>query len=118
MKIPLLLCLAAVYTGTIFYTMAAYYHIKLGSKWNFTTALMLAVPFVFVEYIFALHANYFLFRDHGFTPSKILIVTICFNFINIWLFNYYVLKVQNSDMIREMCALALIAAALFITKVV
>jgi hypothetical protein len=112
------LCVAAVYMGTLFYTLASYYHLKMGPNWNYFAALAIAIPFVLIEYTFSLHANYFLFKEHGFTPSKILILTVCFNFINIWLFNYFIMNIRNTNLVREAFALLLIVAALIVTKVV
>jgi len=118
MKVPFLFCVAGVFIGTFFYTMAAYYHLKLGPKWNFLSALMIAVPFLLLEYTFSLHANHYLHKDYNFTPSQILSMTICFNFITIWLFNYFVMENGNVHFLREIAALFLILLALFITNVV
>jgi hypothetical protein len=112
--------LSFIFIGTICYTFASYYHLKYNKDWNFWTALMIAIPFVLIEYTFSLHGNYYAYTHLKLDPSKILILTICFNFICIWLFNYFIMKIpfDHRNMMREILALILIMSAFYISVVV
>ena len=112
------LCVLGIFIGTIFYTLASYYHLKMGPKWTFLSALLLAIPFLLLEYTFSLNANYYLHYDHGLSPSKILSMTVCFNFITIWLFNYFVMQNGNVNFLHEFVALVFILTALYISNMV
>ena len=49
-----------VYIGTIFYTFAAYYHLKYKTDWTFAKAFILAIPFVLIDTIYIDHDGMFL----------------------------------------------------------
>ena len=114
------MCMAFIFIGTVCYTFASYYHLKYTKDWTFFTALMIAIPFVLVEYTFSLHGNYYAYTYLNLDPSKILIITICFNFICIWLFNYFVMniKLDQRNIMREILACLLILTAFYISVVV
>ncbi len=80
-----------IYLGTIFYVLAAYYHLTL-KEWSFKRAFSLAIPLVLVEYFFSLRGNKYLHDILNKNPIEILLVTMCFYFINTWLLNYFVIK--------------------------
>jgi hypothetical protein len=71
-----------VYIGTIFYTLAAYYHLSL-KDWSFLKALKIAMPLVFIEYTFSLRANRSLNKTFNNNSVQILLITMCFYFINV-----------------------------------
>lgn len=105
-----------IYVGTLFYTMAAYYHLSLDGKWTFFLAFAIAVPFVIIEYIFSLNGNHYAHKIIGLSPQSILIITICFYFINLWLLNYFILK-HKVNALREIIAFVLIIIAFLISSV-
>jgi len=105
--------LAIIYLGTAFYTIAAYYHLTL-KNWTFLNALLIALPIVFMEYQFSLRGNFYARKHLALNAVQILLITTIFAFINNWLLNYFVLK-HPLVWWRETIALALIAAAFFIT---
>jgi hypothetical protein len=107
-----------IYLGTVFYTLAAYYHLSLKSEWTFITALSIAIPLVFIEYLFSLNGNYYANAYLGLSPIDILIITIIFYFINLWILNYLVLKNKIHNIYSELIAFLLVIIAFFITTVI
>ena len=107
-----------IYIGTIFYVFAAYYHLTMHDKWTFLKALMIAIPFVLIEYCFSLHGNYFMHHDLNYSTMDILILTICFYFINLWLMNYFVLKHKGGNIYKEILCFGLIICAFLLTTVI
>lgn len=106
-----------IYLGTMMYTLAAYYHLKLNRKeWNFTRVFIMAMPLVAIEYTFSLHGNYYAHEWLGMTPMQILILTMCFYFVNLWLLNHYILK-HKTHFIREVIAMVLILSAFIFANV-
>lgn len=105
--------------GAVFYTIASYYHLKFG-EWSLATALMFSLPFAAIEYAFALQGNYLAYKQLRLEPSKILIVTIIFNFICIWAFNYFVMNIKwdPRHAATEFVAFLLIVTAFYISNVV
>ena len=100
-----------IYIGAIFYALAAYYHLHM-KNWTFSKAYALALPLVLVEYIFLLYGNH---AAHAyFNPMQIMIITIVFYLINIWLMNVFIFK-QKITLWREAIAFAFIVAALLIS---
>ncbi len=102
-----------VYIGTVFYTLASYYHLSL-KDWTLKKALIIAVPLVLIEYIFSLRGNHSLNEDFKINPVSIMLITMCFYFINTWLLNYFVLK-NEINPIREIISLILILIAFYIS---
>ena len=84
--------ISLIYIGTIFYTIASFYHLKLKKDWTFTKAITMALPLVFIEYNFSLRGNYLAYSKLNLTSIDILLITMIFYFINGWLLNYLVLK--------------------------
>jgi len=103
-------------TGTLCYTIASYYHLKLGNNWTFMNAFIIAIPLVIIEYIFSLHGNHYANTILKQSPHNILIITVCFYFVNLWLLNYFVLK-HRIEPIHEIIAFCLIIAAFFVSTV-
>lgn len=107
-----------IYLGTVCYVFAAYYHLSMNDKWTFMKAFLIAIPFVIVEYLFSLHGNYYLHNLFDYSPIDILIITICFYFVNLWLLNFFVLKHKNINMYKEILCFILIILAFLITSVI
>ena len=114
------ICFSYIFIGAIFYTLASYYHLKMDNNWTFFKALIVAIPFVLIEYVFTLHGIYYSYKFLSLSPSQILITTICFYFICIWIFNYYVMKIRLDfkHMLKELFAFILIITAFYITNVI
>lgn len=99
------------------YTFASYYHLKFkGENWTFLKAFLLAMPLVAVEYIFSLNGNHFAHTWLNMSAKNILILTMCFYFINLHLLNTFVLK-HTSDPVREITAFILIMFAFAISGI-
>jgi hypothetical protein len=113
-----LFTLFLIYIGTVFYVIASYYHLQYKESWNFFTVLGIAIPLVILEYFFSLHGNHYAHFFHHMTPLDILIITMCFYFINLWLLNFFVLKNNKHNPYSETIAFALVIAAFVISNVV
>lgn len=105
-----------IYIGSLCYVFASYYHLKF-KHWSFFSALSLAIPMILIEYTFSLHGNRFASDILKFSPLDILLLTIIFYFINIWLLNVIVLK-KNINIIKEIIAFAFILIAFKITTAI
>jgi len=105
------LIILLIYIGTWFYTLAAYLHIKLGKSWTFIRALSIALPLVILEYQFSIRGNYYAVAKAGLNPIQVLLITLCFYFVNLWILNKVVLKVQGVVWWREIMCFILIAVA-------
>lgn len=110
--------LLLIYLGSLCYVIASYYHLKLKDNWKFFTALAIAIPFVLIEYTFSLHGNHYAHKYLKLTAIDILIITICFYFINLWLLNRFVLGHKGHKAWSELLAFGLIVAAFLITNVI
>ena len=106
--------LSLIYIGTVFYTLAAYYHLKL-KDWTFLKAFALAIPLVMIEYSFSLRGNRQANTVLGMNALQILIITITFYFINAWLLNYFVLK-NKVNYQREIISFILVISAFYISE--
>ena len=106
--------LGLIYLGTIFYTLAAYYHLKL-KDWSFIKAFSLAIPLVMIEYTFSLRGNRQANTILGMNALQILIITITFYFINAWLLNYFILK-NKVNYQREIISFILVISAFYISE--
>jgi len=109
--------LALIYVGTIFYTMAAYYHLYMKDNWTFAKAYLLAAPFVLMEYIFSLRGNHYAVKILDWSPLQILVVTTAFYFINIWILNKLVIK-QKTNVLRELVAILMVIGAFIVSGVI
>lgn len=108
-----------IFIGTIFYTLAAYYHLTYNKNWTFLKALAIAMPFVLIEYTFSLRGIHHSYKYLNHSTSTILIITIIFCFISMWLFNYFILKNRtNVNLFKEFLAFVLIIIAFYISNVI
>jgi hypothetical protein len=114
------LCLSSIFIGAVFYTLASFYHLKMDKNWTFFKAILIALPFVLIEYTFTLHGIFYSYKFLDLKPSQILIITICFYFICIWIFNYFVMKIRldRVHMLKEIFAFLLIIIAFYISNVI
>ena len=102
-----------IFIGSVCYTIASFYHLKI-QNWTFLKALLIAIPFVIIEYQFSLRGNMHARRHLNLNAVEIVIITMCFYFINAWILNYLVLK-QNMTVWREILSFVLIVCAFLIT---
>ena len=103
--------LGLIYLGTIFYTVASYYHLKM-DEWTFSTALFIALPFVFIEYQFMLRGIYYA-KEHLLMNSlQILVIATIFCCFNSLLLNYFVLQLPMI-LWRELLSVLFLLMALF-----
>ncbi len=105
--------LLLIYFGTICYTVASYYHLKL-KKWTFLKSLFIAIPLVLIEYQFSLRGNFLAKTFLKMNAVQIALITMTFYFINAWLLNYFVLY-QKVVWWREILAFVFIILAFVIT---
>jgi len=108
-----LFILSLIFIGSVSYTIAAYYHLKL-SDWSFPKAFLIAVPLILIEYQFSIRGNYAAKDILGMNAVQITLITMAFYFINSWVLNYFVLK-QKVVWWREVLALLCIGAAFVLT---
>lgn len=113
-KIEKVKIISFIYIGTVFYTIASYYHLKLKDSWKFTKALTIALPMVLIEYNFSLRGNFLAYSKLDMSSIDILLTTMIFYFINGWLLNFFVLK-HTIHFVRELIAFILILLAFKIT---
>ena len=108
-----------IFLGTIFYTIASYYHLSYNKNWTFLKALAIAIPFVLIEYTFSLRGIHHSYKYLNHSTSTILIITIIFCFISMWLFNYFILKNRtNVNLFKEFLAFVLVIIAFYISNVI
>lgn len=107
------LTLLFIYIGTLCYVTASYFHISL-NDWTFLKAFLIALPIVCIEYQFSLRANRIAVSHHGFNAIQVLLITLCFYFVNIWILNWLVLK-HKVNIWRELLCFALIIMAFLIS---
>jgi uncharacterized protein (DUF486 family) len=102
--------LAFLYAGSVFYVLAQYGHLLL-ANWTIWKAMSIAIPLVCIEYLFVLNGTHGA-STAGESAMNIILLVMCFNFVNIYLYGRLVLK-QESD-IKDLLAfiLVLIASAL------
>ena len=111
------LIILLIYIGTVFYTLAAYLHLRLGNNWTFLKALVIALPLVFLEYQFSLRGNHAAVTKLKLNAIQVLLITLCFYFINLWLLNYFVLRTKTLWWRELLCfGLILLAFALLHLK--
>jgi hypothetical protein len=110
-KIKILLL---IYIGTIFYALASFFHLSI-KEWSFKKAFLIAMPLVAIEYIFTLNGNKKANEILKFNPLQILLITMSFYFINIWLLNYFIIK-NKINPIREIISFIFILAAFSISN--
>ena len=102
-----------IFAGSVCYTIASYYHLKM-NEWSFFKALIIAIPFVIIEYQFSLRGISHARTHLKLNAIQITLITMCFYFINAWILNFLILK-QNVSWWRETCAFLLICGAFLIS---
>ena len=102
-----------IFIGSVSYTIAAYFHLKL-EQWTFLKAFLIAVPFLLIEYQFSLRGNYYAKKHLMMNAVQITILTMIFYFFNAWLLNHFVLK-QPMIWWRELLAFFFILMAFLTT---
>lgn len=83
--------LGLIFLGSVSYTIAAYYHLKL-DNWSFLTAFAIAIPLILIEYQFSIRGNFYANEILQLNALQITVLTMTFYFINVWALNYFVLK--------------------------
>jgi len=73
------------------------------------------MPLVVIEYIFTLNGNKKANEILKFNPLQILLITMSFYFINIWLLNYFIIK-NKINPIREIISFIFILGAFSISN--
>jgi len=109
-----LIAYSYVYIGTIFYVFASYFHLSL-KEWTFRKALLLAMPLVCIEYFFSLRGNRYLNEKYNVNAIEILLITMCFYFINTWLLNYFIIK-NKINSAKELLSFILILIAFYLSS--
>lgn len=108
-----LFVLFLIFVGSVSYTIAAYYHLKL-RDWTFVKAFALALPLILVEYQFSIRGNRAAQDVLKLNAVQITLITMAFYFINSWVLNHFFLK-KPVVWWRELLAFGLIAAAFVVT---
>ena len=102
-----------IYMGSVFYTLASFYHLSLGTQWTFFKAYMLALVFVLIEYLFNIKGNHG--ANKHVTVFQIMILIIAFDLINLYILNYFVLK-NKINVFRDGISLLFIGVAIAISS--
>jgi hypothetical protein len=102
-----------IFIGSVSYTIASYYHLKL-KNWTFMKALLIAIPFVIIEYQFSIRGNMHARQHLNLNAVDIVLITMCFYFVNAWILNFLVLK-QNVTVWREILSFVFIICAFLVT---
>jgi hypothetical protein len=83
--------LGLIFIGSVSYTVAAYYHLKL-KNWSFLTAFAIALPLILIEYQFSIRGNFAAQHILKLNAIQITLLTMSFYFINSWILNHFFLK--------------------------
>lgn len=105
-----ILILLLIFVGSVSYTIAAYFHLKL-RNWNFLAAFTIALPLILIEYQFSIRGNHYAYEKMGLNAVQITLITMCFYFVNSWILNKYVLKKHAVVWWREIAAFTCIIIA-------
>lgn len=100
-----------IFMGTIAYTIASYLHLKM-DEWTFLKALLIALPFVFIEYQFMLRGIYYAKQHLMMNGLQILVITTIFCCFNSLMMNYFVLQLPMVIW-RELLSVVFLLLALF-----
>jgi len=103
-----------IYLGSWFYVLASYYHLGI-KNWTFIRAFAIAIPLVMIEYFFSLHGNRFSSDILDHNPVTILLITMCFYFINTSILNYVKIK-KEINYGKEFAGFFLVILAFLITQ--
>ena len=101
-----------IYIGSIFYVVAAFYHLSI-RDWTFLTAAAIAIPLLIIEYTFSLRGNRF--ANKYLSATKILILTMIFYLINITILDTIIL--QNGVSYKDIIALLLVITAVYVSGI-
>ena len=110
--------ISLIYIGTVLYVIASYYHLSLRENWYFSKAYLIAIPLVMIEYLFSLNGNHYMHYILDYSPIDILIITVCFYFVNLWILNYFVLKHKSHNIYMEFFCFVLVLTAFLLTTVI
>jgi uncharacterized protein (DUF486 family) len=112
------IAILCIYMGTVMYTIASYYHLKFEEKeWTFIRAFLIAMPLVVIEYVFSLNGNHLAHTVVGLSPMQILLLTMCFYFINLWILNRVVLR-HDAHILKNLVAFVFILCAFWISDII
>ena len=111
--LPRYAVLLMIYLGTVFYTLASYYHLAF-KNWSFGKAFLFAMPLVAIEYCFSLNGNRYASDILNLSAVSILLITMCFYFVNTSILNYFIIK-KPSNVKKEIIAFILILMAFFLS---
>lgn len=103
-----------IYIGSVSYTIAAYYHLKI-KNWSFALAFALAVPLILIEYQFSIRGNRAASHTLHLNAIQITTLTMTFYFINSWILNYFFLK-QPVVWWRELLAFVFVVLAFVLSS--
>lgn len=110
-----LFIIGLIYIGTVSYTIAAYYHLKL-KNWSFILAFAIALPLILIEYQFSLRGNFAAKNVLNLNAVQITLITMVFYFINAWLLNFVLLKQPMIWWRESLAFLCVIAAFVLSTR--
>ena len=102
-----------IFLGSICYTIASFFHLKM-KNWSFLKALLIAIPFVLIEYQFSLRGNMHARIHLELNAVQITLITMTFYFINAWLLNFFILN-QPVIWWKEVLAFLFICIAFLLT---
>jgi len=108
-----LFIVSLIFIGSVSYTVAAYYHLKL-EGWSFMKAFAIALPLILIEYQFSIRGNYHAKNVLKLNAVQITLITMSFYFVNAWVLNYFFLKAKVVWW-REVLAFACIVLAFALT---
>jgi len=108
-----LFIIGLIFVGSVSYTVAAYYHLKL-EDWSFMKAFAIALPLILIEYQFSIRGNYQAKNVLKMNAVQITLITMSFYFVNAWALNYFFLKAKVVWW-RELLAFACILLAFALT---
>lgn len=108
-----LFIIGMIFVGSISYTIAAYYHLKL-KNWSFLMAFAIALPLILIEYQFSIRGNFAAKDILNMNAVQITLITMVFYFVNSWVLNIFFLK-NAVVWWREVIAFMFIVAAFLIT---
>jgi len=102
-----MLFLIFMFIGAMMYVIGSYAHLAFAG-WTFWKAYLVAMPLVAIEYQFSLRGNKWA-NEAGIRPINILLITLCFYFVAMYLVNSVYLKAESKSV--DVLSFALIAAA-------
>ena len=101
-----------IYIGSVFYVLAAFYHLSI-KNWTIITAFAIAIPILVLEYSFSLRGNWY--ANEYLSATKILILTMIFYLVNLTILDSIILK--NGVSFRDIVALLLVISAVYVSGI-